>query len=202
MKLGHTAHIYWFQFDEDFIPDTRVAAMASSSSGNDMNWYLDSSATDHITGELDCLTMHDCYNGSDQIRVANGAGMDIVHIGKSILPSPSHSLHLNRVLHVPHAHKQLISIHRFNLDNHMFIELHPFFFLIKDQVTRKVPLRGTCTGRLYPLPPQLPSPTQKLILSIIKSSVDRWHLRLGHLARDIVLRIIHDNNLSCSILGS
>jgi hypothetical protein len=89
--------------------------------------------TDHITGELDKLTMHDAYCGNDQIHTANGSGMDINHIGKSIIPTPTHNLALNNVLHVPSAHKSLISIHRFTLDNDTFIEFHSFFFLIKDQ---------------------------------------------------------------------
>jgi hypothetical protein len=131
-------NICWYCFDEDFIPDSRVTAMASSSNGANPNWYLDSGATDHITGELEKLTMHERYHGTDQIRAANGAGMDIVHVGKSVLPTITRPLHLNHVLHVPNTHKQLISIHRFNLDNNTFIELHPFFFLIEDQVTRKV----------------------------------------------------------------
>jgi hypothetical protein len=196
LKVGHTVNICWYRFDQDFIPDSRVAAMASSSNGADPNWYLDSGVTDHITGELEKLTMHERYHWTDQIRAANGAGMDIVHVGKSVLPTITHPLHLNHVLHVPNTHKQLISIHRFNLDNNTFIELHPFFFLIEDQVTRKVLLRGPCRGGRYPLP-QLSSPTQKLILSAIKSSSERWHCRLGHPALDIVLHVIRDNNLSC-----
>jgi hypothetical protein len=124
---------------------------------------------DHITGELEKLTMHERYNGNDQIRVANGAGMNIVHIGNSVLPNSTRPLHLNKVLHVPRTHKHLISIHQFNLGNNMFIELHLFFFLIKYQVMRKVLLRGLCRGGLYPLP-SLSSPTHKIILSAIKSS--------------------------------
>jgi hypothetical protein len=31
----------------------------------------------------------------------------------------------------------------------VFIEFHPFFFLIKDQVTRKIIHRGRCVGGLY-----------------------------------------------------
>jgi hypothetical protein len=125
--------------------------------------------------------------------------MDIDHIGKSAIPTSSRPLHLNHVLHVPRAHKQLVSIHCFTLDNHTFIELHPYFFLIKDQATKQVLLRGPCRGGLYPLLP-LPSSTQKLILSAIKPSSQRWHCRLGHPSRDIVLRVIKDNNLSYSSL--
>jgi hypothetical protein len=95
----------WYRFDEDFVFDPHFDGGASSSNVADPNWYLDSGATDHITGELEKLTLHDRYNGHDQIRAANGAGIDIVHIGKSVLPTSSHLLHLNNVLQVPQAHK-------------------------------------------------------------------------------------------------
>jgi hypothetical protein len=101
--------VCWYHYDEDYVPYNRVAVMASSSTGNDPNWYMDSRATDHITWELKKLTIHDHYNGTDHIRVANGAGMEIMHIGKSVLPTFTHPLHLNNVLHVPHIHKHLVS---------------------------------------------------------------------------------------------
>jgi hypothetical protein len=41
-----------------------MSGMASTST-NDPNWYLDSGVTEHITGELEKLTMHDTYHGSD-----------------------------------------------------------------------------------------------------------------------------------------
>jgi hypothetical protein len=94
----------------------------------DPNWYLDSGVTDHITRELEKLTMHEHYCGNDQIQVANSAGIDIVNVGKSVLPLTTHPLYLNHVLHVPHAYKHLVSINRFNFDNRTFIELHPLFF--------------------------------------------------------------------------
>jgi hypothetical protein len=112
-----------------------MAAMASSSTSNDPNWYR---AIDHIIEELERLTMQDRYNGIDHIRVANGAGMEIMHIGKSFLPNSTCPLYLHNVFPVPHTHNHLVSIHHFNLDNHTFIKLHLFFFLIKDRAMRKV----------------------------------------------------------------
>jgi hypothetical protein len=55
------------------------------SSGVDNNWYTDSVVTTHITGDLDQLTIHDYYPGTDQIHTANGKGMDIARIGKTII---------------------------------------------------------------------------------------------------------------------
>jgi hypothetical protein len=183
-----------------FISDTKWLSLITETylkgldahNDNDPNWYTDSGAIDHITGELDKLTMHDRYNGNDQIHVANGAGMEISRIGKFIVPTPSSNLVLNNVLHVPTAHKNLISVHRFTLNNNTFIEFHPYFFLIKDRKMRKVLLRGPCKGGLYPLP------SHKQLLSAIRLSLDRWHSRLGHPSRDIVRRVIRENNLPCT----
>jgi hypothetical protein len=149
-----------------FTSRTRMVGTATTSYDTDPNWYTESGTTDHITGELKKLTMHDHYTGNDQIQVANGAGMEISHIGKSIVPTPSRNLVLNNVLHVPATRKNLICVHWFTLDNNTFIEFHPYFFLIKDQNMRKVLLRGPCKGGLYPLP------SVKQLLSIIKLSVD------------------------------
>jgi hypothetical protein len=134
--------------------------------------YTESKATDHITGDLDRLMMHEPYTGTDQIHTTNGSGVDITHIGNSIIPTTAQPLTLNHVLHVPSAHKNLISVHRFTLDNDIFIEFHPFFFLIKDRRTRKVLLRGLCKGGLYPLPPST-SKFHKLVFHAVKISVDR-----------------------------
>jgi hypothetical protein len=73
--------------------------------------------------------MHDPYAGTDQIHAANGKGMDITRVGKIVIPTPSRNLVLDNALHVPFAHKNLISVHHFTLDNDTFIEFHPYFFL-------------------------------------------------------------------------
>jgi hypothetical protein len=79
------------------------------------------------------LTTHYPYIGTDQIHTANGSGMNITHIGNTITPTLHRNLILNNVLHVPTTHKNLISVHRFTLDNNAFIEFHLYFLFIKDQ---------------------------------------------------------------------
>jgi hypothetical protein len=74
------------------------------------------------------LTTHEPYTRSDNVRTAEGTGMSINHVGHSILCTPHNSFHLNAILHVPNASKNLLSVHRFTLDNHVFIEFHPFSF--------------------------------------------------------------------------
>jgi hypothetical protein len=119
--------------------------------GVDTNWYQDSGATHHITGELNNLTLRDAYKGYDKVNTANGQGMSFSHVGHSVIRNPSKKIELCNVLHVPNTSKNLLSVHRFTYDNHVFIEFHPFLFLIKDQGTLRIIHRGRCVGVLYPL---------------------------------------------------
>jgi hypothetical protein len=79
--------------------------------------------------------------------------------------------------------------HNFTLDSDTFIEFHHYFFLIKDQKTKKVMDHGPCKDGLYPLPSST-SKFCKLIFNAIKISVDWWHNRLGHPSQDIVHRVV------------
>jgi hypothetical protein len=48
------------------------------------------------------LSMHaEDYTGTNQIRVGNGQGLNILHSGPGILPTPSHKFHLFSLLDVP-----------------------------------------------------------------------------------------------------
>jgi hypothetical protein len=75
--------------------------------------------------------------------------------------------------------KNLLSVHKFTLDNHVFIEFHPFFFVIKEQATQRILFRGPCHGGLYPLMSTFNATSKQAFLSI-KPSSSTWHHRLGH----------------------
>jgi hypothetical protein len=136
------------RFDSSYMGEKSVNA-AATSYGVDSNWYADSRATDHITGELDKLAVRDTYNDNEQ---PCGSGMCITHVGNSIIRTPCHDLQLNNVLHVPKASKNLASIHRITSDNNVFFQLHPSFFLIKDRELRRTLLHDRSRGGLYHLP--------------------------------------------------
>jgi hypothetical protein len=87
-------------------------ANTAQSYGVDSNWYADSSATDHVIGDLEKLVVRDMYNGHDQIYAANGIGMHIKNIGHSIIRSPYRDLSLSHALHVPQVTKSLAFVHR------------------------------------------------------------------------------------------
>jgi hypothetical protein len=126
----------------------------------DSNWYVDSGATDHITGKLDKIVVRDSYHGGDQIYTTNGTGMHIAHIGHSTIRTPNRYLFLSHILLVPQASKNLASVHWFTSDNNVLFELHLDFFLIKDQASRKMLLHGKSKGGLYPIPCGSSTPAQ------------------------------------------
>ncbi|WVZ75222.1 hypothetical protein U9M48_023301, partial [Paspalum notatum var. saurae] len=203
-RPGHIVHECWYRFNRRYVPprdggrsfnsgQQKSASAVVPSYGVDTNWYMDSGATDHITSALDKLTSREPYTGDDQIHAANGKGMCISHIGKSILHSPNCNFSINNVLHVPSATKDLVSVHIFTSDNDVFLEFYPTFFCVKDLYTKNLLLRGSCCDGLYPLPQ---SPPQ--VHHTVKPTTSRWHHRLGHPSPAIVDRLLRDNDLSFS----
>lgn len=194
-KMGHVASECWHCFDDSYVPDERhVAAATHAAYGVDTNWYLDTGATDHITGELDKLAVRERYKGNNQIHAANGAGMSIKHIGHSVISSPSRRLHLNNILHVPQAKKNLISAHCLVDDNFIFLEFHSKYFLVKDRATRNTILKGSRHQGLYVLPSPS-SPVKQVFLAA--PSFSRWHSRLGHPSTPVVTHVLSSNSLPC-----
>ena len=194
---GHTVLRCYKRFNASFqgpAQEKRQASSATAGYGVDTNWYTDTGATDHITGELEKLIARDKYHGTDQVHTANGAGMRINQIGQSIVHTPNRNLVLKNVLYVPEANKNLASVHCLTSDNNAFIEYHPDHFLIKDQVTRKTLVRGGCEGGLYPLK-SFRSTSNKVTHAAIKPSTSRWHSRLGHPSSSIVQQVLSKNNV-------
>ena len=146
-KEGHSVIKCYKCFDPTFTgPPQKSAAAATASYGVDTNWYVDSGATDHVTGDLEKLTVRDKYGGHDQVHMASGKGMEINHVGSSILHTHTSKIHLNNILHVPQATKSLLSVNCLARDNNAFLEFHPDHFFIKQQGTRRTLLQGRCEG--------------------------------------------------------
>ena len=111
--------------------------------------------------------------------------------------TPHNSLSLNNILHVPNASKNLLSVYKLALDNNVFLEFLPFFFLIKDQVTKKILFKGPCHGGLYPLMPFSMGQSKSAFITI-KPSSSTWHSRLGHPSSFIVQQVLRKNKLEYS----
>jgi serine protease inhibitor len=100
------------------------------------------------------MAVREKYRGQEQVHDANGAGTKISHIGQSLICTPHKNLKVKNISHAPSTSKNLLSVHHLTLDNNIFIKFHPWFFLIKDQVTKRVLFRGRCRRGLYHLVPQ------------------------------------------------
>jgi histone deacetylase 1/2 len=177
--------------------ERQIAAFSVTNTGStssypvDPAWYADTAATDHLTNDLNKITMKEHYHGKDQVQTANGTGMRITHIGQSIIPTQAQPLHLKNILHVPSVTRNLLSVKKFTYDNNVFFEFHPWYFLVKDRDSREVLLRGGCRGGLY----NLDVSSVKQVFSSIKVSRAQWHSRLGHLATPVVQHILHCHEL-------
>jgi hypothetical protein len=187
----------WHRFDESYILDEKYAG-AATSYGVDSNWYTDTGATNHVTGELEKLTVHDRYRGNDQIHTANGAGMNICRIGHSIVKTPHHNLMLKNVIYTPDATKNLVSVHKLAADNYAFLEYHLDFFIIRDRATRRLLLKGRCHNCLYPLLLKSLKKSSKLAFGVYNLSLERWHSRLSYASIPVVERIVSSFSLPCA----
>jgi hypothetical protein len=161
-QLGHTAKIC-----PKLQSSTMSVNCAASSDTQDNKWLIDSAASHNITGDLQNLSVHSEYDGTDEVLLGDGTGLAVTHIGSLALPTPTKTFHLHDTLCVPHIHKNLISIHHFTKHNNVFLELHPFFFLVKDKTTGAILLRGACENGVYMFPDSLvasPTPKKKLLM--------------------------------------
>ena len=175
-KQGHIALTFWHIMDESFQP----TSFSTSSSNNykttvcmatpdimiDPSWYADSGATNHVTVEMNNLSLKKPYEGHEKLMIGNGKSLDITHIGHSYLPIPyAKSLHLKNILGVPKITKNLVNISKLTADNHIFIEFHSEFCIVKDKTTKNVLLRGRLKDGLYLLiepQPTIASQNRKL----------------------------------------
>ena len=152
----------------------------------DPAWYPDTGANNHITADYGNLNLHaEDYTGQDQVRIGNGQGLHIHHIGSSILCSSNKNFFLKNILHVPHISQNLLSLYQFTKDNNVFFKFHPSFFCIKDLFSGVTFLSGKSKNGLYPLHSlqRLIKPTALLGERV---SVEQWHSRFGHPALRIV----------------
>lgn len=117
----------------------------------DGDWFPDTGATDHITGNLGNLYSLTPYNGHDGVMVGNGQILLITHIGQAHIGSPTSLIQLNDVLLVPQIKKVLLFVSKLTSDFSLIFEFDGNGFLIKDKSTNKVVAKGSKRGGLYAL---------------------------------------------------
>lgn len=120
------------------------------------NWVVDSGATHHITSDLHNLSLHQPYNGGDDVILPDGSMVPITYTGSVSLPSTTRELTLNNVLCLPRVAKNLISVYHLCNANRVSVEFFPASFQVKE-LHMGVPLiRGRTNKELYEWPVWLP----------------------------------------------
>ena len=119
------------------------------SQGNSNTWYPDSGSTHHVTHNPHNIQTPIIYTRPDQLYVGNGQGLHISSTGSSLLQSNRSQFKLNDIFHVPAITKHLLSIHKFTLDNNVYVEFHPNFCVVKDIQTQQPLVKGEHKDGLY-----------------------------------------------------
>jgi hypothetical protein len=172
-------------------PPAKLAAMASTSNGSQggETWLTDTGATDHLTANLNNLTVQNPYKGSDQVVVGNGQSIPINNIGNGQLCTKFYNFRLHNLLHSSKNSLNLLSVHKLCKDNNCSCYFDSNKFLIQDLPSRKVLYKGLSRNGLYPFHTHshssvsTPSVTVSSSVSAFLSSKNKWqlwHQRLGH----------------------
>lgn len=90
-KSGHTTLNCWHRFDHSYqtyqqLPTTYVVA---PNPRFDAQWYTDIGATHHLTNKFQNMNLHaQPYQGQDHIKIRDGSGLPIAHVGASRFSFP------------------------------------------------------------------------------------------------------------------
>ncbi|KAM1941073.1 hypothetical protein ACFX13_028698 [Malus domestica] len=174
----------------------------SSSAPQSEYWLLDSGATHHMTSDLSNLHVAAPYSSSDTVTGANGAGLQIAHIGQSTLSLLTNNLCLTSVLHVPQLSQHLLSMHQLCKDNNCRCIVDEFSVCIQDKVTQKVLYQGLSNNAVYPLPVLKSSPVSPAAYIGKRISSALWHCRLGHPANPVLKAALSKADISFSCTDS
>ncbi|KAM2234356.1 hypothetical protein EV2_013133 [Malus domestica] len=203
-KQGHPALDCYQRMNaayEGRIPTKQLTAMVTApvpfNHQNNGQWLLDTGANAHVTPDIQNLVNPKEYNGNQNVGgVGNDTGLSISHIGSNHLQTQSCSFKLPNILRCPTASTNIISAHRFTLDNKCYLLIFPHFFLVKDLKTRKTLFCGRCENGLYPFVGgggQFINPIS--VCLGIRVSAPKWHSRLGHPAFSIIKFLISNKQV-------
>ena len=115
-------------------------------------WLLNSGAFHHVTADLNNLSLHAPYTGSDDVMIGDGTGLSITHTGSTSLLTNNSAFQLNDVLCVPDIKTNLISIYQFYVTNNVFVEFLPMCFQVKDIHTGAPLVQGISKDGVYKWP--------------------------------------------------
>jgi len=215
-KHGHSADVCWQRYNpspfnnmnanfssfssQDCVPSD-ASILGAPSSMDDPLWYPDSGATHHITNSSSVYSDKQHYAGSETVKMGNGKGLCISHIGYASLSSATHStsLRLNDLLLVPDITKNLLSVSKFSRDNNVFFIFYPHSCYVVHQDTKQVLLQGTLKDGLYTFPGLKASShysANSLSFTGNSATINLWLQRFGHCHLKSLQKILSSCNIS------
>ena len=82
----------------------------------------------------------------------NGQSLNIQNTGSGKLSTPSHTFNFSKILDALQLTTNLLSVHKFFLDNNYIFIFYTSWFLIQDNVTGRILYTGERINSLYPIP--------------------------------------------------
>ena len=152
-KRGHVALKCWHRFNQAYCHDDIPEALAAITirDSQDEEWFPDTGASTHMTGDPGKLVNLYAYNGNDSVMIGDGNTLKITHTGDAILQTKTSHFQIKNVLLVPELKKNLLSVSQFTNDYPCDFEFSAGGFVVKDRATKTVIMEGTTKGDLYAL---------------------------------------------------
>lgn len=122
---------------------------ATINGSNNKKWLMTQLL---LTSDHANLSVYSEYDGTDKIIIGDGSSFQVTHIGSMTFSSFLKLFKLHNIFCVPNIHQNLIYVHNFTCFNNVFIDFHPFFFLVKNQSKGATLFRDKCRNGIYPIP--------------------------------------------------
>ena len=128
--------------------------------------------------DLNNLSLHSPYDGSNDILIGDISSLSITHSGSLTLPTKNSSFLLSNVLYVPNMKQNLISVTKFCETNQVAVEFSPFSFIVKDFRTGAQLMQGQTRYSVYEWSSHAKTKSSPVIaFSSVKASISDWHRR-------------------------
>lgn len=92
--------------------------------------------------------------------------------------------------------KNLVFVHHFTKQTNVSLEFHLFDFLVKNNITGAIALKGVCEDDVYTIPKSLGATPSKMVANVQEmTSINGSHKHLGHPPLKILQYLIHNFSL-------
>lgn len=86
--------------------------MLASNSTAWQDWYLNLGASNHVTSNLESLSLYSPYTSTSKVAIGNGDSLTVKHTGSGNLSTSHHNFKLKNIFHVPSISITLLYVHK------------------------------------------------------------------------------------------